>query len=222
MNTSIFNFKRSFLLAAAICNSVVVLLELGAVASDFLTHNTQAFVYYTNDSNYLSCIVCFLCALFEFKSVRRGTQVPYVIKVLKFVSTCCLMLTFTVVVTILVPAWNSTGVNGFVKMFGSYQMFVRHFLCPAVTFASFVFLEKDFSFSKGAIFYGELPTVLYAGITIVLNALYVIDGPYPFLRVHNQSVAMSFVWGIAIIGLSLFLSWLVWFCNRHLLLTMKR
>jgi hypothetical protein len=209
---------RTRMVVAAIINIAIVLLELSALVSDFVTHNTTALEYYTNDSNYLACIACFVCAVFELKQLcsAKGTDgaLPYAVKVLKYLATCCLMLTFTVVLTILVPAWSSTGVNGFKMMFGPYQLFARHLVCPWLSFVSFVFFEKEPVLTKKVILFGELPTLLYAGVTIVLNALYLIDGPYPFLRVHNQSIFMSLVWGVVVIGFSFVISYIILICNR--------
>ena len=197
-------------------NTIVVLMEIGAIISDFVTHAEGVFVYYTNDSNYFACVVCLVAALFEIRALRMPvSQIPYPVKVLKYIATCCLTLTFTVVLTILVPAWSSTGANGFKMMFGPYQMFARHLACPLLAFISFVFFETEPVFSKKTILFGEIPTLLYAAVTVVLNALRIIDGPYPFLRIHNQSVLMSFVWGFLVIGISLLLSWIIWLCNRR-------
>src|SRR5574344_473995 len=205
---------RTRMVVAAIINIAIVLLELSALVSDFVTHNTTALEYYTNDSNYLACIACFVCAVFELKQLcsAKGTDgaLPYAVKVLKYLATCCLMLTFTVVLTILVPAWSSTGVNGFKMMFGQYQMFGRHLVCPVLVFVSFVFFEKKPLLEKKTILFGEIPTLLYAAVTIVLNIFSIIDGPYPFLRVHSQSVCMSFAWGVIVLGISLLLSWITW------------
>src|SRR5574344_2179549 len=186
------NFKIN-LCIAAIMNIIVVLMEIGAIISDFVTHAEGVFVYYTNDSNYFACVVCLVAALFEIRALRmsgsmtlgsqneNGTkfrEIPYPVKVLKYIATCCLTLTFTVVLTILVPAWSSTGANGFKMMFGPYQMFARHLACPLLAFISFVFFETEPVFSKKTILFGEIPTLLYAAVTVVLNALRIIDGPY--------------------------------------------
>ena len=61
-----------------------------------------------------------------------------------------------------------------------------------------------------------IPTVIYAIITITLNALYIMYGPYPFLKVHEQSFAMSVVWFILIVGGSWVLSILLYIAKRKL------
>ncbi len=43
-----------------------------------------------------------------------------------------------------------------------------------------------------------IPTGLYALVMVPLNVFRVYDGPYPFLRVHNQPWYMSILWMAAI------------------------
>ena len=51
-----------------------------------------------------------------------------------------------------------------------------------------------------AAIYAMLPTLLYGTITMLLNILRKLNGPYPFLHVYEQPVYMSIIWFIAIIG----------------------
>ena len=40
----------------------------------------------------------------------------------------------------------------------------------------------------------------YAVILMMLNILWIADGPYPYLRVYEQPVWASVLWGLAILG----------------------
>ena len=48
-------------------------------------------------------------------------------------------------------------------------------------------------------------TIIYAIVLITLNILDIISGPYPFLKVKEQSIPMTIMWG----GLILLGSYLV-------------
>ena len=58
-----------------------------------------------------------------------------------------------------------------------------------------------------------LPTVLYGGIILWLNIQRVVDGPYPFMKVYDQSVQASVLWCIAILLMNYFYAWLLWKLN---------
>jgi len=45
-----------------------------------------------------------------------------------------------------------------------------------------------------------IPTIIYAIISIILNILKVMDGPYLFLHVYNQPIYASVLWIIGILG----------------------
>ena len=47
-------------------------------------------------------------------------------------------------------------------------------------------------------FISLIPTVIYSIVLIILNIVNVVDGPYPFLKVCNQSVLTSILWVIII------------------------
>lgn len=50
-----------------------------------------------------------------------------------------------------------------------------------------------------------IPTAVYAAVTIVLNILRLIEGPYPFLMVHQQTPLASVAWCATI----LLIAWLI-------------
>ena len=71
------------------------------------------------------------------------------------------------------------------------------------------FLKKEPHLDAKSAFTATIPTLIYAIVLIILNILGVVDGPYPFLRVMNQPVYMSFVWFIVIVGGAFFLALLL-------------
>lgn len=60
--------------------------------------------------------------------------------------------------------------------------------------------EKEPHLNTKSAFTATIPTLIYAILLIILNIVGAVDGPYPFLRVMNQPLYMSFVWFIVIVG----------------------
>ena len=149
------------------------------------------FQYYTQDSNLLSLIAsCFLLYY-----LVKGKKVPRNVTLLKYMSVVSLSVTFLVVIFILAPMFSFN----YKWLLLAGNMLFYHFLCPVVAFISFVFFEEH-SLEKKDFLVGILFTIIYAIILVVLNALGVVDGPYPFLKISEQSLLASIFWMICILG----------------------
>ena len=152
------------------------------------------FLYYTENSNILSGISSLLLVIFliikkEFKCI------PEWLCVFRYIGTCCLALTFIVVVTILIPSDTLSYIDGIKHFMLQGSMLFHHFLCPVISFISFTLFESNEKLNKKkTIWYALIPTFIYGLIFITLNILKVVDGPYPFLRVYRQPWYMSIVW----------------------------
>ena len=73
---------------------------------------------------------------------------------------------------------------------------------------SFMFLE-DYKLKLNNIKYPVIITTIYGFILILLNIFKVIDGPYPFLRVYNQTLLVSITYFIVMTLGCLFISYLI-------------
>ena len=87
------------------------------------------------------------------------------------------------------------------------------FLNPLAAIFSFVLLERTPRLPRSTVKWALLPTVLYGGIILWLNIQRVVDGPYPFMKVYDQSVQASVLWCIAILLMNYFYAWLLWKLN---------
>ena len=74
-------------------------------------------------------------------------------------------------------------------------------------------LERTPRLPRSTVKWALLPTVLYGGIILWLNIQRVVDGPYPFMKVYDQSVQASVLWCIAILLMNYFYAWLLWKLN---------
>lgn len=116
---------------------------------------------------------------------------------MKYMAACALSLTFLVVLFVLIPlaGWSSFAD----KLFADTKLY-HHFLCPVLTAVSFLWLEDYRDLTAKDAGFALIPTACYAVILTALNILRIADGPYPFLRVYNQPIYMSVIWGFIILG----------------------
>lgn len=189
---------RPVLFIAILMNSAVtVLAAIGAVIS-FRRNGEGILQYYTMESNLFGAAACAIMAVFLLRKIFSGKDVPAWATIIKYMSVCCLSVTFFVVVTILAPMNIEKG--GYWALLMRDDMLYLHLLCPVLAIVSFLLFDKvPFRTIKMACI-SLVPTACYATVTTTLNAAYVMAGPYPFLYVHEQPVWMSFMWFALILG----------------------
>lgn len=187
----------------------IVLLSAIGTYLHFSQFAWTMFQYYTLDSNVLLLLACAIQAWYEgCILLRRRMFVPSWVRVLKYIAVCTVMVTFFVVIFILVPMAGGLSWLPYSLFHGA--MLYHHTLCPLLGVLSFVFLDRASLPDRRITLWALLPTALYAAVSIVLNALRALHGPYPFLYVHEQPVWMSAVWCALILALAWVLALLVW------------
>ena len=179
-------------------NLIIVIMEIITLAMSASNYGFTLFRFYTEDSNIFALIACSLCAYYSLKCLKgHSSAIPLWVKTAKYMATCCLTVTFVVVVCVLAP---TAGPGGYQMMLLQGSMLLHHFLGPVLAFISFVFLEKEPLLPKKYSFYALIPTLIYAVIILILNISHLIVGPYPFLHVYEQPVYITILWCIIIIG----------------------
>lgn len=177
-----------------IFNILLILLEVIAFTLILNTTSKINFQFYTEDSNILALIssiiyIYFLCI---------NKKIPRWVQLFKYMTTIGLTLTFLVVIFILAPMYNFN--YSFMLLEGS--MLYLHLLCPIIGIITFIFFDQIDISKKGDIFKGMLFTIIYGIVLIILNILGIVNGPYPFLMVRNQTVIASIIWSTIVIGLT--------------------
>jgi hypothetical protein len=170
---------------ALICNSIIVLLEIISLILYGIKQHSLSLEFYTMESNLLALITSLL-----FIIIRNDNK--EFIRDLRFLTTSCLTVTFLVTLFVLLPMMNFN----FKFLFFQNQALFFHAVCPIISIISYTCFEKR---SKKE-YLGCLYTSIYGFIMIILNILDKIVGPYPFLRVKDQSIIASILWSIIIIG----------------------
>lgn len=186
---------------ALIINIAIVLLELFAFGRSLFVDHSVAMEYYTNDSNLIALISSLLFVIF-YKKDREF------IKDIRFITTCCLTVTFLVVIFILCPMYNF---NYKLLMFTD-NFFIFHTLVPILSIISYIVLEDRSKKNYLSLAF----TLVYSVIIITLNILKVVDGPYPFLRINNQSILTTILWGLLIICGNYFIGLLLNYLNKKI------
>lgn len=186
--------------AAIALNLLVFLLEVWAIYKGVLKNGIAAnFVFYTECSNLFAGIVCLACAVAEIREIRSGIVKGKGLRLLKYLASCCLMMTLMVVVCILTPMLESAGYPGVHMMFVEGAKPVTHLGAPLLVTVSYALYEhnKTMTLEEGLV--GVVPTLVYAAVAYPCNILRLWDGPYPFLQVHNMPLWMSVLWFIALL-----------------------
>ena len=168
-----------------ILNGILLLLETRGFYISFSARKLGNFVFYTQLSNMMCALSAGLYLLFG-----PGSAVTAV----RYLATCALVMTFLVTIFVLIPMggdprdllWEGNGVY-------------HHVLCPVLCFISYVFFEQHAG--PDMIVPSMLLTLLYGLIMLYLNYIRRVDGPYPFFRVHNQSVKASVIWVLVLLAL---------------------
>ncbi|MCR5054751.1 MAG: hypothetical protein K6A69_07905 [Lachnospiraceae bacterium] len=85
---------------------------------------------------------------------------------------------------------------------------INHFIGPLLSVISLLFLEKAKKLQLRIIIWPAAASLMYGVVTLVLNALRIMDGPYFFLKVYEQSAGVIITWFGIIAALCLGLAFL--------------
>ena len=167
-----------------IVNMIIIILELIAFVHDCYAFGFSLFEWYTVDSNVLQLMVSILVLFYALKSRR----IPGFVTVLHFISAVGLTVTFLIAAFVLAPE------GGIVYYFFENVAPINHFIGPLLSVVSLLFLEKTNREPIRIIMWPVGFTLVYGLICLALNAMNVLDGPYFFLKVHEQPVGIIVLW----------------------------
>ena len=170
---------------------MLIILEIIGFILVIQEFGVKTLQYFTEDSNFLLLI----SSIIIIPYLLSDRQLPSWFNSMRYVSVVSTTLTFIIVVTVL--SWTTDWGLHYLLFEGS--MLYHHTLCPLIALASFIIIEKydDLNVMHGLIF-----TILYAIVMIALNVLKIVEGPYPFLLVYNQPIAVSVLWTVVILAIT--------------------
>lgn len=202
------NKLKKFL--AVIINISIIMMELYAFIVCLKNDGISCFKYYTQDSNLFLMFASIIYTIYTITD-KDDKQLPHWITLLKYSATVCVATTFLVVITILAPI-----MGGYKVMVIDGTMKFHHLICPILALITFIFLEKhELNVKKDALL-AMIFTVAYGIVAVSLNIFKIMDGPYPFLKVYEQSLLMSIMWVILMNGSTYLLNISIGYLNNYL------
>lgn len=207
--------NQNRVIISIVLNITIVTMEAIGLVWNYFRERFDSLQYFTEDSNILAFVAsCVFLATCFWAYKNKSKEYPNWVRILRYIATTCLSLTFSVV--LLIFPFMTNGLPSLKIMMLQGPMLFHHFLCPVVSFVSFVFFEEGLKFSRKTVFIAIIPILAYAIITVILNVAHILDGPYPFLKVYEQSILVSIIWFIVICGGSgLFAALILWINSRR-------
>lgn len=173
---------------------VVLVLEIKGLSLSFRERRWNVLIYYTQISNIAAALSSALLLVFDQ---------PVLVRAVRYVSTCMLIMTLLITVFVLIPMGGNAK-----KLLWSGNGLYHHVLCPVISSVSYIIFESHAS--AGMIWIPVAVTAVYGGIMLYLNWIRYVDGPYPFFHVHKQSVLATVLWTAALLAVIAAVSALVW------------
>ena len=173
----------------------------------------QMFIFYTEDSNILSACICAMVAVGQLVCIFTGRELPRWLHTLKYIATCCLTMTFLTVVFVLGPMYEDG--NGWYIMLFTGSMLYHHFLNPVLAILSLVLFERLPRLPLRQVWWALVPTILYGLYDLHGNITGAIDGPYPFMRVYDQTIQETLMWFAIILVTNLLYAFLLWWLGGN-------
>ena len=122
---------------------------------------------------------------------------PELLTVAHFISAVGLTVTFLIAAFVLAPE------GGIAYYFLNDVAPINHFIGPLLSVISLLFLERTEKLPLWIIIWPVAASLMYGVIALVLNALRLMDGPYFFLKVYEQSAGVIAAWFAIIAALCL-------------------
>lgn len=161
---------------------IILLMELRGLALSITSRKWMILIFYTQLSNLAAAASAALLLVVGPESW---------VTVLRYLSTCMLVMTFLVTVCVLVPMGGDPK-----KLLWSGSGLYHHVLCPILCTVSYVIFEQHAALSW--LWLPPAVTLVYGLVMLYLNAREKVDGPYPFFRVRHQSARATVLWMAAL------------------------
>ena len=194
-------------------NLFIVWVEPIALPMSWDWGKEQMFIFYTEDSNILSACICAMVAVGQLVCIFTGRELPHWLHTLKYIATCCLTMTFLTVVFVLGPMYEDG--NGWYIMLFTGSMLYHHFLNPVLAILSLVLFERLPRLPLRQVWWALVPTILYGLYDLHGNITGAIDGPYPFMRVYDQTIQETLMWFTIILVTNLLYAFLLWWLGGN-------
>ena len=196
---------RLHILILLVIDLAMIAMEWQPVSREWRGNGPWMLRFYTQSSNVLAMFTCIICAACEIFCLVKGCALPRWEQILRYISTCCLMVTLIVAACILVPMDKGNTFRGFML---EGTLLYMHTVCPLVMLAGCL-IHGGAPLTAVHALIAVIPTVIYGIITLIMNAKRIYSGPYFFFRIHQQPWYMTVMWMAVIVGGNFVVSWLL-------------
>ena len=176
----------------------IVVGEIVALILTSMETGWAQFYYYTQLSNYFLTVTTAIHLI----TVLRKKPVSERLNRYLYTATCLTTVTFSVVAFVLMPMEG----RFYGYMLGTNALF-HHTICPILGVALVTMLRPV---RKRDAALALVPTMIYTLVMFTMNLLHLIDGPYPFFKIYEQPIYMSFIWLFCLLALVYGAALLMW------------
>jgi len=145
------------------------------------------YLFFTNWSNYLAAVL----SIGTLYCIHKGIRSPRILLVLKLAAVMMLTITMVVVAFVLVPY------QGWTILLSPEGSLMAHLINPILAIVDFLYLSDMEAMGKKEAVLSTIPMLLYMVFIVVFLIIAGNDdlAPYPFLRIHSQSVLTTLLVG---------------------------
>jgi len=148
------------------------------------------YLFFTNWSNYLAAVL----SIGTLYCIHKGIRSPRILLVLKLAAVMMLTITMVVVAFVMVPY------QGWTILLNPEGSLMAHLINPILAIVDFLYLSDMEAMGKKEAVLSTIPMLLYMVFIVVFLIIAGNDdlAPYPFLRIHSQSVLTTLLVSIGV------------------------
>lgn len=182
---------------SVVVDAMIVFLGILGSVQEIQMNDVQMLQYYTTLSNLFIAFCCGMHICYTI-GMAENRPVPKWFGCMKFYGVVCMMVTFFVVIFILAPMEGRYS-----RLLTEGPLLYQHTICPLLSIFSLLLWDyRQIQWKFSMTYISLLPTAVYAVCSTTGNALKIMNGPYPFLRVYEQPLYMSVIWFVLILSLA--------------------
>jgi len=148
------------------------------------------YLFFTNWSNYLAAVL----SIGTLYCIHKGIRSPRILLVLKLAAVMMLTITMVVVAFVMVPY------QGWTILLNPEGSLMAHLINPILAIVDFLYLSDMETMGVKEAMLSTIPMLFYVAFIAVFLIIAGNDdlAPYPFLRIHSQSVLTTLLVSIGV------------------------
>lgn len=170
--------------------------------------------YYTFLQKFLAFITSCICSIYLIMAIFFNGIIPEFIRGIRYVATSGLIATMLIYKGFLSSKdQNLMCKEDFISNFNPKKAnFILHYLCPLISFFSFVIFERQISLTQSKwTVYAVIPSCLYWTIYAILSATNLWEEPYDFsLTREKKNILLELLIVISIPLLFILITYILW------------